>query len=79
MARVVCTLQVSELDGGVLCSRVAEPRSCLEDLGNSSYMCALVLHMTCGWEAPARINRFESSCSSEMETYPDLHIIVNET
>ena len=41
MARVVCTLQVSELDGGVLCSRVAGPRSRMEDPGKSSHMRAL--------------------------------------
>ena len=80
MARVVCTLQVGELDGGVLCSRVVEPQSWLEDLGKGSYMCALVLHMACGWEAPAGFLTGLNRCVPRIWKHnPIIYIVVNET
>ena len=44
------------------------PIHVLEDPSEGWYMQVYNLHMLCGKETPARPNRFESSCSSIMET-----------
>ena len=74
MAGIVCTHVAMGWIGGVLCSRVAWTRSCLEDLRVGWYIEVRDLHMSCGLEFPAGfIIGSNRRCSSVMETQLTVH------